>query len=275
MRAPAGGFETIVVDDGSTDATAAIARQYGVRLVRQANAGASAARNAGMRVAYGTWIAFLDADCVPARGWLAAFAAVVARDDGPRLGAAGSTVGLPTQAPAARYVSLSGGLDARRHLEHPRWPFPPSGNVVYRRDALVAVGGFDERFRTYEACDLHDRLRKREDAAFTFVPQAVVMHHHRTTWPAYWRQQVGYGIGYAQFLRSRAREIPWSLGRELREWAAIARLGFRAALPQRDADATLVRRGTFVKHLAQRVGFARTYWSRAERARWAPQRAHG
>ena len=269
MRAPAAGFETIVVDDGSTDATPAIAQQYGVRLIRQANAGASAARNAGMRAARGTWIAFIDADCVPARGWLAAFAAVLATDDGPRLGAAGSTVGLPTQAPAARYVSLSGGLDARKHLAHPRWPFPPSGNVLYRRDALLAVGGFDVRFRTYEACDLHDRLRRREDTPFTFVPHAVVMHQHRATWPAYWRQQVGYGIGYAQFVRSRAREIPWSLGRELREWAGIARLGFEAAVPLRDADARLVRRGTFVKHLAQRIGFVRTYWSRTERVRWA------
>lgn len=56
--------ELIVVDDGSTDRTGEVARAYGdkIRYLRQENAGASAARNAGIRAAAGEWIAFLDAD---------------------------------------------------------------------------------------------------------------------------------------------------------------------------------------------------------------------
>jgi glycosyltransferase involved in cell wall biosynthesis len=272
MRPPAGGYETIVVDDGSTDATPAIVAGFAARLIRQSNRGASAARNAGMHAAHGEWVAFIDADCVPARGWLAALAEAVA-DDNCALGAAGATVGIPTNSPASRFVDLSGGLDAARHLAHPRWPFAPSANVVYRRDALLEVGGFDERFHTYEACDLHDRLRRRDPARFTFVPKAVVMHHHRTTWRAYWRQQVGYGIGYAQFMRSRSAEIPWSAGHELRAWGGLLKLAFEAAWPQRDPDLALVRRGTLVKQLAQRSGFLRTYWRPSERRRWEGQRA--
>jgi len=57
-------FELIVVDDGSEDNTADILADYGtdIRVIRQANAGVSAARNAGIRAAGGEYIAFLDSD---------------------------------------------------------------------------------------------------------------------------------------------------------------------------------------------------------------------
>jgi glycosyltransferase involved in cell wall biosynthesis len=62
--------ELIVVDDGSTDDTAAIAESAGATVIRQQNAGPAAARNRGWQSATGTFICFTDSDCIPIAGWL-------------------------------------------------------------------------------------------------------------------------------------------------------------------------------------------------------------
>jgi glycosyltransferase involved in cell wall biosynthesis len=273
QRFPKERREIVVVDDGSRDATASIARRYsGVRVISQPNAGAAAARNRGWRESSGRWIAFLDSDCVPSRGWLSALLDSVAAADGgtPPLGAAGKTLGLDSGSEAARFADLIGSLDAERYLSHPRWPFAPSCNLMYRREALAACDGFDERFVTYEACDLHTRLLASDPGSFTYVPRAVVWHRHRSTWKAYWKQQVAYGAGYAQFARRYTGHISWSMSAELKAWAETAGLGMKAALAgtSPDSNERLVRRGAFVKALAQRVGFDSTYWNSSERTRW-------
>ncbi|HMN59432.1 MAG TPA: glycosyltransferase family A protein, partial [Anaerolinea sp.] len=60
----------IVVDDGSTDATSAVAESRGVRVISQSNAGPAAARNRGADLATGEILAFTDADCIPTADWL-------------------------------------------------------------------------------------------------------------------------------------------------------------------------------------------------------------
>jgi glycosyltransferase involved in cell wall biosynthesis len=275
QRYPAGRREIIVVDDGSRDATAEIARSYaGVTVISQPNGGAAAARNRGWREAKGTWVAFLDSDCVPSRGWLGALIEAVSTGNDqvpPMLGAAGKTLGLDSGSEAAHFADLIGSLDAERYLSHPRWPFAPSCNLMYRRAALATCDGFDERFVTYEACDLHTRLRETDPGAFAYVARAVVWHRHRSNWRAYWKQQVAYGVGYAQFARRYSGEIPWSLDAEARAWCETAALALRAALAatNRVSKERLVHRGQFVKSLAQRVGFDSAYWSQIERNRWS------
>jgi len=265
---PSERFEVIVVDDGSTDRTAEIARDSGARVVALDGRGAGGARNAGAKAASADWIAFTDADCIPSRRWLECLLDAAVKGNGDRpVGACGRTVGHRSDTAAARFVDLSSGLDAERHMSHPRFPFAPTGNLLYRRDLFEDLDGFDERYRSYEGCDLHTRALRRSGGTFSFEPRAVVLHRHRPGWRAYWKQQVEYGRGLAQFYLHYRDEIPWSIAHELRAVASLAGAGLRALFSGR-GDRGLVRRGSFVKQLAQRIGFQRTYWNRAERRRW-------
>ncbi len=125
-------FEILVVDDGSIDATAEVAESYGqpVRVLRQANGGPAAARNAGAAVAKGDWLAFLDADDAWLPGKLAAQAPLT---DGARVGVVHARAG---QDVTWDYVISFDTLWRRNQLIN-------SATVV-RKSAFTEVGGFDE-----------------------------------------------------------------------------------------------------------------------------------
>jgi len=262
-------YEVLVVDDGSTDDSARIASQFDVQLLQRPHRGLAAAKNAGWQAARGEWVAFTDDDCGPTRQWLRFLRQAVEPNppDERVLGAAGRTVGYPSPMAVPRYVELTGGFNTDRHLQHPTYPYAPSGNTMYRRAALAAVNGLDERYGSYEGCDLHTRLRRVCGGAFHYEPRAVVLHRHYTTWREYFRQQLAYGRGLAQFMWHYRSEVPWSSWHELRAWGRVLALG-AAALAPVTGDDGLLRRGDFVRHLALRVGFCATYFSRRERRRW-------
>lgn len=268
-------FEIVVVDDGSTDASAEVARRFDVRLIQDPHRGLTAARNTGWRSAQGTWVAFTDDDCAPARSWLSCLTQAVTSSPGERvLGAAGRIIGYPSEMAVPRYIELRGGFNTEQHLAHPRFPYAPMGNVMYRREALEYVNGLDERYTSYEACNLHARLRSCYGGAFHYEPRAVVLHRHHTTWRGYFRQQFGYGSGLAQFMLHYHGQVSWSAQQEIASWANVLRLG-GAALVAGDGEDGLLRRGDFVKHFAQRLGFVKSYRDRRERARWLKDSTDG
>ncbi len=183
--------EVIVVDDGSTDATAAIARQYPFRLIRTPNRGLSSARNTGLRAATGDIVAYIDDDAVPDPHWLHYLAATLR--DARYAGAGGPNIPPPGDGLVADCVAQAPGgpihvLLSDREAEH-----VPGCNMAFRRECLEAIGGFDPRFRTAgDDVDVCWRLQER-GWTIGFSPAAMVWHHRRKTVRAYLRQQWGYG----------------------------------------------------------------------------------
>jgi GT2 family glycosyltransferase len=184
-------YEVVVIDDGSTDATAAIARSFGVRVISTANRGLSHARNLGLMVARGEIIAYTDDDARPEPHWLTYLADAFLRTE--HVGVGGPNIAPPGDGPIADCVANAPGGPAHVLLSDQVAEHIPGCNMAFRREALDAIGGFDPRFRTAgDDVDVCWRLQER-GGTLGFHPAAMVWHHRRNSIRAYWRQQVGYG----------------------------------------------------------------------------------
>lgn len=152
--------EVIVVDDGSTDGTAALAARHpvGARVVTRPNGGPAQARNRGAALATGTLLAFLDADDVWHPGKVAAQLAVFAAH--PAVALCATTFSyFPTEAPPAFAPAGSGAVTlVRDYAALLRDCYLGTPTVMLRREAFHACGGFDATLRFGEDVDLWLRL---------------------------------------------------------------------------------------------------------------------
>jgi GT2 family glycosyltransferase len=184
-------FEVIVVNDGSTDDTAAVLGEYDFRVITTENRGLSNARNTGMEAATGEIVAYLDDDAYPDPHWLAYLAATFCSTTHAAVG--GPNIGPPGDGWFAESVANAPGNPAHVLVSDREAEHIPGCNMAVRKAALQAVGGFDPQFRVAgDDVDLCWRLRERGET-LGFSPAAMVWHHRRSSVRAFWRQQVGYG----------------------------------------------------------------------------------
>jgi GT2 family glycosyltransferase len=184
-------FEVIVVDDGSTDCTAAIAQQYGFRVTRSENRGLSSARNTGMEMATGEIIAYIDDDAYPDPHWLTYLASTFL--DSRYAAVGGPNIPPPGRGAIADCVANAPGGPLHVLLSDQEAEHIPGCNLAIRKSALREIGGFDPQYRTAgDDVDVCWRLREG-GYSLGFNPAAVVWHYRRNSVRAYWRQQQGYG----------------------------------------------------------------------------------
>lgn len=167
---PSDDLEIIVVDNASDDGTSELCLEMGRRsevpftFVRMHyDNGPATGRNVGVTLASGTYLAFTDSDCVPTRAWLRAMLASIADETGV---VQGRTLAHPEQ----RQPLFNHFIETKRF----DGSFSTS-NVCYRRDAVVAAGGFDPSCVYWEDVDLGWRVRRLGWEA-TFAREGLVYH---------------------------------------------------------------------------------------------------
>jgi glycosyltransferase involved in cell wall biosynthesis len=183
-----GEVETIVVDDGSRDATAQVVGAFaGVKLLSQPNRGPAAARNHGARVASGDILLFTDDDCVPQPDWIERMLGPF--EDPKVVGAKGAYL-TRQKALVARFVQAEYEDKFAKMACHPSIDFIDTYSAAFRRDVFMRYGGYNTSFPTACAEDVELSYRMRKDnLLMMFVAGARVYHTHPDRLIAYLRKK--------------------------------------------------------------------------------------
>ena len=212
---PSDKYEVIVTDDGSaSDASGLIASTVPFAIwVRGPRLGPAANRNNGAARAKGEWLVFLDDDCLPEPGWLAALEGALQAD--PRADVLEGCTLTPDKA----------DTPFREGIENTAGGVYWSCNLAVRASVFGGLGGFDEDFREAGGEDMEFAHRfQRLGHPARFVPSAVVLHPTRPVPLSrmFWKFRLGrwtrlyeFKTGAADPLATGWRRTSWPVVRNL------------------------------------------------------------
>ncbi len=235
-----GAFEVLVVDNGSTDDTAAIARAHPVvtDVVSQPVPGSYAARNAGLAVARAQVLAFTDVDCTPDSQWLRAGLAAFAATGADLIGG-GIRARVSAQPTIWERYDRAVYLRQEDIVRNAGWAV--TANLFVRRTVFDAVGPFEAALLSggdREFCLRAGTAGFRID----YAPDAVITHEPRKSPGEIWQLNRRIGAGFAA-MRARGEVPPWWRMRE--HWM---RLDWVIVLMTEDGTPKLRRRQVLPVH---------------------------
>jgi glycosyltransferase involved in cell wall biosynthesis len=188
----------VIVDDGSTDGTAAWLEGQSFpfvhRLISQGNSGPAAARNRGVQAARGPLVLFIDDDLVPGPELVREHLKVHAQEE--RIAVIGPLLSLPRY--RQPWVAWEQAKVERQYAAMLRGDWKPSfrqfwtGNASVARDLVLEAGGFDSAYARAEDIELAARLAQR-GVRFRFNPAAGGLHHAERSLASWSRMHRAYG----------------------------------------------------------------------------------
>jgi cellulose synthase/poly-beta-1,6-N-acetylglucosamine synthase-like glycosyltransferase len=189
---PADRREIVIVDNASTDATAARIQSRPVRYLHEPNPGVSNARNRGIAESTGEILAFVDADCLVEPQWLTE---LVRPFEDPEVGAVGGNLEhAPATTPTERQVARMLG-DWQQFAFNSTPAYPITANAAYRREVIERIGPFDPHMTRAQDVELGLRFQERSGRRLAYAERATARHRNRTTQLGFFRQQLGWAYG--------------------------------------------------------------------------------
>lgn len=240
LNYPREQYEIIVVDNNSQDDTPQRVQNYPAKLLYEREVQSSyAARNRGIQVARGEWIALTDADCVAHPDWLDC---LLADSKNSKWGGlAGGIKAYQSSTTVQQYLTNIGWFTSDFNQSSSlapqskgeqlcsRFPFlnyrtdvrmptnllnPPTANVAYRRETFDKIGYFDVRLTSGGDMDFAWRLQTQTDWQIASIPEAIIYHQHRPDLPSmarlYRKNGWGYGLQvlkYGAYPHRMARQL--------------------------------------------------------------------
>lgn len=215
---PKDKYEVIVVDNGSTDnastvikefvhkSTSAQEHQRKICYIHEPVRGSYKARNTGIKQASGEMLAFMDADCIADKYWLKNGVEGFSDDN------VGCVAGTIKSCDPANYVeeylSEREILSQQEKTDNMPLSYAKTANAFYRRDVFERIGLFEEKWVSGGDADLSWRMQLETDCKIKFITNALVLHKHRSSLKAMFRQCVKWGVGYSLLSRKYRDRMP-------------------------------------------------------------------